>query len=151
MESTRIRDTEHAAVDALIAAAGLPLDGIESWRAHQLVTRDRGGIAATAALEIHGADAVLRSVAVAADRRGEGLGDAVVRAALVHARSAGVATVYLLTETAPEFFRRFGFACGLNRLLLFLDWLMASAPRRARAREDAPSALKNQRPFLGSR
>ena len=109
MESTRIRDTEHAAVDALIAAAGLPLDGIESWRAHQLVTRDRGGIAATAALEIHGADAVLRSVAVAADRRGEGLGDAVVRAALVHARSAGVATVYLLTETAPEFFRRFGF------------------------------------------
>ncbi len=71
--------------------------------------RDRGAIAATAALEIYGSDAVLRSVAVAADRRGEGLGESIVRAVLKHARESGVTGVFLLTETAPDFFRRFGF------------------------------------------
>lgn len=109
VESIRVRETEHDAVDALIAAAGLPLDDIERCRAHQFVIRDRRGLAATAALEVHGSDAVLRSVAVAAERRGEGLGDAIVRAALEEARATGVATVFLLTETAPDFFRRFGF------------------------------------------
>jgi len=48
-------------------------------------------------------------VAVAAEQRGRGLGAALTATALDLARRRGVRTVYLLTETAAEFFPRFGF------------------------------------------
>ena len=63
----------------------------------------------TAALERYGDAALLRSVAVAADVRGTGLGRALVHAAIAHARDSGVETLVLLTETAPQFFPPFGF------------------------------------------
>ena len=62
-----------------------------------------------AALEVHGDAALLRSVAVAPDRRGEGLGQDLTRAALTLASARGLRRIYLLTETAEGFFPRFGF------------------------------------------
>ena len=49
------------------------------------------------------------SVAVGAARRGQGLGQALATAALDLGRQRGVATVYLLTETAAGFFPKLGF------------------------------------------
>ncbi|TLY54076.1 MAG: GNAT family N-acetyltransferase, partial [Gemmatimonadetes bacterium] len=53
--------------------------------------------------------ALLRSVAVAAAVRGQGLGQRLTTAALELASRHGVRTVYLLTETAGEFFPKLGF------------------------------------------
>src|SRR2546429_1746560 len=47
--------------------------------------------------------------AVVTERRGQGLGAALTVAALDLARRRGVRTVYLLTETAGQFFPKFGF------------------------------------------
>ncbi len=63
----------------------------------------------TAALEVYGTAALLRSVAVSSARRGRGLGQALTAAALDLARQHGVAAVYLLTETASAFFGQLGF------------------------------------------
>ena len=48
-------------------------------------------------------------MAVAPERRGEGLGQRLTAAALELAREHGVHDVYLLTTTAGDFFPRFGF------------------------------------------
>ena len=69
-----------------------------------------GAVVGSAALELYGASALLRSVAVQRDRRGRGLGRRLTGAALDLARRCGAVRVYLLTETADDFFPRFGFS-----------------------------------------
>jgi amino-acid N-acetyltransferase len=97
------------AVLALLERSGLPQDGLSEHLATTIVARSGEAVVGSAALELYGEAALLRSVAVDAALRGQGLGQHLTRAALDLARQRGVATVYLLTETAGEFFPRFGF------------------------------------------
>jgi amino-acid N-acetyltransferase len=60
-------------------------------------------------LEIYDKVALLRSLAVSADSRGNGCGKALVAQAERYARSQGVTAIYLLTTTAAEFFERLGY------------------------------------------
>ena len=62
------------------------------------------------ALEVYPEAALLRSLIVSAGERGRGLGERLTAEALRMARERGAREVYLLTETAREFFPRFGFA-----------------------------------------
>ncbi len=94
---------------ALLKASGLPVAGIERHLDATLVARDAGRLVGCAAVEIYGEAGLLRSVAVATEQRGTGLGQRLTRAALDLARQRGVRTVYLLTTTAGGFFPRFGF------------------------------------------
>jgi amino-acid N-acetyltransferase len=61
-------------------------------------------------LEIYGADALLRSLVVAANARNKGLGSALVEHAEQYAGSKSVRSIYLLTTTAEAFFKRLGYA-----------------------------------------
>ena len=103
------RGDEIPAVLALLSACRLPLDGVEAHADTLLVARVDGTIVGSAALEMYGDAALLRSVAVAESLRGTGLGQRLTRAALDLARSKCVSSVFLLTETAGSFFPRFGF------------------------------------------
>ncbi len=103
------RSEDLPAVLALLENSGLPKDGLAEHLATTLVARDDGRIVGSAALELYAAAALLRSVAVDARLRGQGLGQRLARAALDLARQRGVTSVYLLTETAAGFFPRFGF------------------------------------------
>jgi len=96
-------------VATLLQDSGLPLDGLDQHFDATIVARDATTILGCAALEVYGPDALLRSVAVAADHRGKGMGEALTAAAIGLARRRGVRAVYLLTETAAQFFPRFGF------------------------------------------
>lgn len=104
-----VRAEEHAIVLRLLAAANLPVEGLENCWDSTLVAATTRTVVGSAALELHGADAVLRSVCVDAARRGEQLGRRLVAASLELARQHRVRRVYLLTETAPGFFQRLGF------------------------------------------
>lgn len=68
-----------------------------------------GGPVGAVALERYGADALLRSLVVAPGARGRGLGTALVYALERTAGAAGIATLYLLTETAEAFFAARGY------------------------------------------
>jgi amino-acid N-acetyltransferase len=94
---------------ALLKASALPIAGIDQHVETTLIARDNGKIVACAAVEVYGRAGLLRSVAVDTDRRGEGLGDRLTKAALELARTRGVRDIYLLTTTASHFFPRFGF------------------------------------------
>lgn len=94
----------------LCAAAALPVDGLaDAFPAGYAVARVDGALVGLAGLERHGEVGLLRSVAVAADRRGTGLGRRLVADRLAAARAAGLSAVYLLTTTAADFFRGLGF------------------------------------------
>jgi amino-acid N-acetyltransferase len=96
------------AVLALLAEAKLPTEGVAD-HFHSFFVVDEGGrIVASAGLELHGGAALLRSLAVAADLRGTGLGAGLLRRALyeVQGQTGGV---YGLTTTAEAYLSRFGF------------------------------------------
>jgi amino-acid N-acetyltransferase len=97
------------AVVGLVASAGLPTPGVEIGLAEFVVAEYAGRIVGVAGLETYGADGLLRSVAVAEDWRGRGLGGELTRSILDAARRRGLTNLYLLTETAADFFSRFGF------------------------------------------
>jgi amino-acid N-acetyltransferase len=65
-----------------------------------------------AGLEAYGAVGLLRSVAVDTEVRRSGLGSALVADRLDAARATGLEAVYLLTTSASEYFRRFGFVAA---------------------------------------
>ena len=101
------RKSDLPAVLALLERSGLPQDGLSKHLAATLVARDGDAIVGSAGLEVYGGAALLRSVAVDSALRGQG--QRLTRTALDLARQQGIATVYLLTETAGDFFPRFGF------------------------------------------
>ncbi|RME77382.1 MAG: GNAT family N-acetyltransferase [Chloroflexi bacterium] len=100
---------DRAAVLDLLGHCGLPTDGLADHWAAVLVARDGEQVAGCAGLELYGQYALLRSVAVAPAYRGCGLGRQLTGQALQMARGRGVRQVYLLTETAADYFPRFGF------------------------------------------
>ncbi len=97
------------AVMALLTAAGLPLDGAGAALSRGVVARDGDQVIAAAAVECYGTAGLLRSVVVASERRGTGLGRDIVAAAEALALEAGVRDLYLLTETAIDWFPRLGY------------------------------------------
>jgi amino-acid N-acetyltransferase len=96
------------AVLALLDEAKLPTEGVADHLQSFFVADDGGRIVASAGLAVRGDAALLRSLAVAADLRGTGLGAAVLRRALHEARDRERG-VYALTTTAEAYLSRFGF------------------------------------------
>jgi enamine deaminase RidA (YjgF/YER057c/UK114 family)/N-acetylglutamate synthase-like GNAT family acetyltransferase len=99
-----------AAVGALLRAVGLPVPGPEDAPVQMRVLREADRVLACAGYERHGESALLRSVAVAAEARGRGLGRTLVAALLEELETQGAREVYLLTLAAAGFFTRLGFA-----------------------------------------
>jgi amino-acid N-acetyltransferase len=97
------------AVLALLDRSALPRDGLADHFDLALVARDGAAIVGSAAIERYGDAGLLRSVAVDPDYRGQGLGAQLVGSALEQAQRVGLQTIYLFTETAADFFPRFGF------------------------------------------
>ncbi|HEX4575140.1 MAG TPA: arsenic resistance N-acetyltransferase ArsN2 [Gemmatimonadales bacterium] len=101
--------TDLPAIFDLLDRSKLPRAGLEDHVGSTLVARAGKRILGSAALEVYGNAALLRSVAVADEFRGQGLGQVLTAAALDLARRRGVRIVYLLTETAADFFAKLGF------------------------------------------
>jgi amino-acid N-acetyltransferase len=93
----------------LVVQNGLPADGLSDHLATALVAREGDRIVGAAALELYPDGALLRSVAVAAERQRHGLGGELTEAAIQLARDRRVPALYLLTTTAERFFPKFGF------------------------------------------
>jgi len=107
IEPARIADTE--SLQLLLQQNGLPLAGLDSHLATTLVAREDGRVVGSAALEVYTDGVLLRSVAVAPERQGQGLGRKLTDAAIRLARGLRAPTMYLLTTTAEQFFPKFGF------------------------------------------
>ena len=100
--------SDRAAVDALLAGAGLETDGLHTEDLIVALSADADVVGAVA-LERFGSSSMLRSLAVAPEARGTGIGRRLTIAALEVARWSGVGEVHLYTENAQGLFSAFGF------------------------------------------
>jgi amino-acid N-acetyltransferase len=97
--------------DALAASALPVADLVDSGRAFFRFDDD-AGLAGYGGLEGHGADRLLRSLLVVADRCGDGLGRIMLGLLEARAGELGVARLHLLTNTAAPFFAASGYAAA---------------------------------------
>ena len=96
---------------ALLREADLPRDGVEGAFDRFLVATVGVGtmIVGAIGLEDFGDDVLLRSLVVAVQVRGTGIGSALVHQIIASATAGGARRAWLLTETATPFLARFGF------------------------------------------
>lgn len=94
---------------ALLEDNALPTSDIGSSRPEFVVAYEGKDLIGAGALERFGGVALLRSVVVAAPRRGTGLGQRIVRELERQARASGIEELVLLTQTAAPFFERNGY------------------------------------------
>ena len=104
------RRPERTGAIRLLEAAALPTSDLTD--AHMDNFFHCGSPAAPTALvglEFLGSDVLLRSLVVASEQRGTGLGTALLDAAEAHARTRGARSIFLLTTTAEAFFKKRGY------------------------------------------
>lgn len=88
----------------------LPTVGVEECVENFVVAQDRDGSwVGVAGLEVYGKSGLLRSVAVDRRFRGMGQGRALVDAVLRSAKGKHLERIFLLTDTAQNYFRGLGF------------------------------------------
>lgn len=128
MTGQLFRRPPQSQVRRLLAAAQLPTDDLTpAHLEHFFACGPKDAPLGIGGVEIHGRDALLRSLAVDAKARGQGCGKALVAALERHAREQGVRHIYLLTTTAARFFEGLGY--------------------RVIARDDAPARIRATREF----
>lgn len=104
------RTADLPAIRALLEGSSLPVDGVADHLEDFEVAGEGEAVAAVCGLERHEPEALLRSLAVAPDRRGQGLGALMVGRAEERARALGLTRLWLLTETAQSWFERLGWS-----------------------------------------
>ena len=107
-----IRVGHRADLDAILVLArrcDLLEPGIAEAVERFLVASASGGVVGVCGLEKYDGFGLLRTLGVAPDYRGSGLGRRLVEMTLARGRAEGVRTIFLPTTTAREFFARRGF------------------------------------------
>jgi amino-acid N-acetyltransferase len=98
-----------AEIRSLLERVHLPSSDVGGPHQRFVVARSGSELVGCAALEVHGATALLRSLAVIPARQGLGLGTALYERIMREGAAFGVEQIYLLTTTAEPFFARAGF------------------------------------------
>lgn len=94
---------------ALLTAARWPTAGVSENLETCFVCELGGSAVAVGSVEIRGSFALLRSLAVAPEHQGQGVGSLICDGLEAEAVSRGVTHFYLLTETAEKFFSQRGY------------------------------------------
>lgn len=118
------------AIEALLQAHQLPTEGAQAHLPTYLLATAHGEVVGCAGAEVYDSVALVRSVAVAPGLHRQGIGRLLLERLLLEARSRDIATLYLVTVTAPEYFAQYGF----KRMKM----------------DDAPAALKASAEFQGA-
>ena len=123
-----------AAVLELLEANKLPLAGVKDHLEHYWLEFANENLIACAGLELHNQAGLLRSVAVSENHRSHQLGTRLVQAVLEYAKANHLSSISLLTQTAQDYFPRFGFQISTR------DMLPASLHASAEFRGACPDA-----------
>ena len=98
-----------AAIFELLEASKLPTAGDKDHMQNFVLELENNTLLGCAGLEIYGDAGLLRSVAVNLNQRSNGIGSRLVKNILENAKNHQLSSISLLTETAEDYFRRFGF------------------------------------------
>jgi N-acetylglutamate synthase-like GNAT family acetyltransferase len=124
------KPSDLVSVLSLLADARLPAAGVAEHFDAFLIAEEGDRLIGAIGVERYPPHGLLRSAVVATERRGRGVGDALVEALLARSRGEGLSELWLLTETAESWFARRGFV--------------------RRERREAPPALAASAEFRGA-
>lgn len=94
---------------ALLSAARLSTEGVSENLDTFSVFELSGSVVGVGGIELRGSFALLRSLAVASEYQGQSVGSVVCDGLEAEAARRGVTHIYLLTETAEQFFSQRGY------------------------------------------
>ncbi len=93
-----------------LKANGLPFEDVNAEKGSFFIYRGSfGNLMGCGGLEFYEGDCLLRSVAVTENQRGKAHGKKIVQDLIDRAKANSARRMYLLTETAPLFFKQIGF------------------------------------------
>jgi amino-acid N-acetyltransferase len=102
-------DNYKESIIELLAAEKLPVADLPSSLENFLVALQNKEFIGVAGLEIYGHYGLLRSLTVKADYRGQGIADKLLQRIAALSSLNQVSELYLLTETAPDYFEKKGY------------------------------------------
>jgi amino-acid N-acetyltransferase len=117
MKINPARPDDISAIRDLLANNEQPLEGFPDDCRVVLALHNQNQVAGGIALEVHGNHGLLRSLVVDEKQRRNGYGSELVGTLLTEASALELDQVYLLTETAGDYFPRFGFELVDRRLI----------------------------------
>ena len=97
------------ALISLLQSEGLPVSDLPLDLSHFLMATDNGMIIGGIGLEIYESNGLLRSLIVKREYRGMQIAAGLVQEIEQRAKNAGLHTMYLLTETAQDYFSKKGY------------------------------------------
>jgi ubiquinone/menaquinone biosynthesis C-methylase UbiE/N-acetylglutamate synthase-like GNAT family acetyltransferase len=100
---------DYSAIEALLSEAALPIEGVRGNLKSFFAAEQNGVIIGVGGLEQYGDHALLRSLVVAGNYRGSGIGTLLHDALMDQAKQLRIKTLVLLTTTASKYFERKGF------------------------------------------
>ena len=109
METKELYPDEFDSAFGLLSEAKLDFSDLKQPNIRLFRFEENGQTIGVGGLEIFGDQALLRSVAVKKEFQGKGLGKEMVAQIEQAARESAIKSFYLLTNTAPEFFRSIGY------------------------------------------
>lgn len=103
------RPIDLSAIAALLVEFGLPTQGLVDSLESFVLVEQKGRLIGVGGIEIHGRNALLRSLAVSPEYQHSGVATAICDHLEAQAVKQDLESVYLLTETAEQFFSGRGY------------------------------------------
>ncbi|WP_175686441.1 arsenic resistance N-acetyltransferase ArsN2 [Burkholderia anthina] len=135
-----------SSIETLLHRCGLPVVGVGDHLQNFVVAKEDSTICGCGGIEHYGDAALLRSIAVAQQKRDSGLGQRIVSRLVAECRSREVRSLALLTTTAENYFARHGFV-RVSRQDIPAP-LLASRQLRGVCPDSATAMLKDLNPVL---
>ena len=110
MDIRRARREEVTEVDALLKANSLPPLPMQTSLSNVLIALDQGSVIGAIALEVVARRGLLRPAAVSQAYQDGTAGESLVRSLIARAHELSLRELYLLTDSASEFFAALGFS-----------------------------------------
>ena len=103
------KPSDLSAITALLLEFGLPTQGVLDFLDSFVVVELEGRLIGVGGVELQGHDVLLRSLAVSPDHQHRGIATMICDHLEAQAAQHGVESVYILTETAEQFFAGRGY------------------------------------------
>ncbi|MHA1354056.1 MAG: arsenic resistance N-acetyltransferase ArsN2 [Candidatus Heimdallarchaeota archaeon] len=98
-------------IHQLLQMVNLPIGGVKEHIDNFLILKDKStAVKGCIGLELYSEYALLRSAAVHPEDQNQGIGKKLTEAIITHAKKIGIKKLFLITNTAEEYFKKKGFA-----------------------------------------
>lgn len=109
MKIRQATDTDLVSVESLLKDNSLPFSDCGEHIDNFFLKEDKNNIIGIGGIEVYGSNGLIRSIVVTQDYRGKGVATEIMQTIKEKALYLGVKKLYLLTESANEYFEKHGF------------------------------------------